>query len=130
MEQPTLIILPEFNPKRASEIVTLVFNFGLALPPNVLLSGTPFVVVKPRVRPGVSLPSILFGQAVLNSEAISVIKVDSAGNQTPITIPPLSAVLQPVTGGVPKVKYEIYATSDTTTPPLRLTCAGLLPIGE
>ena len=118
----------QFSEKRVSEIVTLVFNFSNGLPPNVILTGTPNVVVKPCVRPGVNLPSILYGQAIINQNALMLNKQDTEGNITTVTVPPFCAVLQPVANGVAKVSYRLEATCGTNAPPLMLTCVGILPI--
>ena len=120
--------MQKFSAKRQSEIVNLVFNFLPGLPPNVILSGTPIVNCTPCVAPGVKLPSVLFGQAIINDTAITVNTMNEEGVITTITIPPYCAVLQPVASGVPKIEYEIEATCGTNSPPLTLSCVGILPI--
>ena len=119
-----------FSSKRPSAIVTLTFNFVPGLPPNVVLAGTPQIVVKPCVRPGVSLPSILFGQAILNTQPLSFQVTNPDGTVSTVVIPPYCAVQQPVANGVPNIDYEFTATCGTTAPPLTLTCEGTLPVRE
>lgn len=119
-----------FKPKRQSSIVTLTFNFSPGLPEGVTLAGVPNVVVKPCVRPGVVLPTILYGQAILNQSTLTFTITDEQGNPTVITIPPFCAVQQPVANGVKNVDYDFFATCGTTQPPLTLTCEGTLPVIE
>jgi hypothetical protein len=97
-----------FPVKDPGESVDLTFNMASNLPTGVTLNGAISVAVSVLEGVDPSPGAILNGAAGLDSTS--------------------TMVIQPVTGGLSGVLYEVKVTANTTTSTIVLVLAGALPV--
>lgn len=114
--------VPEFRSKYPTEPVTLIFNFGPALPTGVLLSSATLVEITPLNGRDLAAATMVVTGPTVGSVPLGL------ANGT--TLPAGTYVTLVVNNGVDGVRYLIAIQGITSVNNFSPVCRGILPVAK